>query len=99
MNALCAVHDVAVNSIGPSPSYDDDGIRYVGISANLTGTIANIHNLLFATESATPILLVKSAKFFALRNAANSQVPAVEPQIGIQLTIFGALDPNTDEKT
>ena len=92
INAYVQQPQVIVQSSGPATSFEQDGIRYVGINLALSGTNEGIHKTLLNIESSTPLLLVKSARFSSLVTGGGLS-PEIEPKINLQLAVFGSKDP------
>lgn len=97
LNALARKNNVTVFSVGPGKIFEANGVRYIGIRANLGGSVAGIHNMLFTLESSVPVLFVRSASFTAPANSRNT-LGKSEPNLQTQFTIYGAIDPLAKEQ-
>ncbi|MDA4848842.1 type II secretion system protein GspM [Hoeflea poritis] len=85
-----------VISVGNAPDLGRDNLTYVGLQANVTGTIASLQKTLFALETAKPVLFVtkltvRSTDQMALR------APVAEPVLVAQIRLYGALKPESEE--
>ncbi len=96
LSSLASRHGVEISSVAAATSYENDGIRYVGISTNLSGDIAAIHNTIFAIENSVPTLFVMTARLSAARRKGQTASDK-KPMLQVRLSIFGASDPNLAE--
>ncbi len=97
LNALARKNNVTVFSVGPGKIFETNGVRYIGIRANLGGSVAGIHNMLFTLESSVPVLFVRSASFTAPANGRNISGKS-ESNLQTEFTIYGAIDPFAQEQ-
>lgn len=83
-------------AVGPVAAFESEGIRYVGITANVSGSHAELSNLIFELETSTPPLLIRSAKLSARQLLSSSSI-VEEQNLQAQLAVFGAVDPKGSE--
>lgn len=92
LGALSSRNRADVISVAAAPSYEANGVRYIGIKVSLGGTISAIHNVVFAIENSVPALVIDSARLSSQRSSRRRVAEQTEPKINAQLTVFGAVD-------
>ncbi|MFN7089156.1 MAG: type II secretion system protein GspM [Allorhizobium sp.] len=95
LSSLASIEAATVLSSGGISSLEMDGVRYVGLRANLQGTLKSIHGTLLQLETSKPYLIVRDMTVRAI-NAGNLASPL---EISVQVSFFGALDPTTTRKS
>jgi len=60
----------------------------------ITGTLENVHKVIFSLETATPPLLIKK---LAIQSAPQRN-RKTEPKMSLNLNIFGALSPENQQQ-
>lgn len=89
LNSLAGSAMVTVLSSGGIPSVELDGVRYVGIRANMQGSLKAIHGALLQLETGKPYLIVREMVVHVV-NQGRSPGPV---ELSVQLSFLGALDP------
>lgn len=79
-------------SVSNVPELEIDGARYVGIRADLSGTVDAVHNAIFAIETSKPLIIREASIWLS----GPDQLPGATqaPQISAQIRIYGALRPD-----
>ncbi|MBZ9768412.1 type II secretion system protein M [Mesorhizobium sp. CA6] len=92
LNAIAASNKVVVLSAGNAPALNEDGVAYLGLRANVSGTLEGVHGLMLGLETTLPVLFVREATL-RVTNVAPSEAPNVEPEIFAEVLFYGALPP------
>ncbi len=87
---------VSVISVGNAPDFERDAISYAGLQANMSGTIANLHNTLLTLESSSPLLFITQLTIRSTDPLATRE-PVAEPVLMTQLRLYGAIRPVSEE--
>lgn len=84
--------DANLLSVSNVPDVEIDGARYVGIRADLAGTVDAIHNAIFAMETSKPLIIREASIWLS----GPDQMPGatLAPQISAQIRVYGALRPD-----
>lgn len=90
-STLASAQGANLLSTSNGPEISIDGVRYLGIDIDLSGTVETVHNTVFALEMARP-LIVRSASFW-LSGAPQGPDTTQPPELTAQLQVFGALQP------
>lgn len=98
LNSIAQTNQVDISSIGPSPSFEKDEVRYVGVTTVFVGRNANLQNVLMEIESTVPRLLIQKFRMSSLRQQSFDP-PETETGIRAELTVYGAIDPEAEEQT
>lgn len=94
LSTAATANKVVVLSAGNAPMVTEAGISYVGLRANLSGSLEGIHNTVLALESSLPVLFIREA---VLRStvpgpqAANARTP----DLFAEILFYGALRSGT----
>ncbi|QPC90772.1 type II secretion system protein GspM [Mesorhizobium sp. INR15] len=98
LNAIAASNGVTVLSAGNAPVLNEDGVAYLGLRANVSGTLEGVHGFMLSLETTLPILFIRETTLRAT-NVAPSQVPTVAPEIFAEVLLYGALQSGTSAAT
>ncbi|TPM32791.1 type II secretion system protein GspM [Mesorhizobium sp. B2-3-4] len=90
LNAIAAANKVVVLSAGNAPALNEDGVAYLGLRANVSGTLEGVHGFMLSLETTLPVLFVREATL-RVTNVAPSEAPNVEPEIFAEVLFYGAL--------
>ena len=84
--------DANLLSVSNVPDVEIDGARYVGIRADLAGTVDAVHNAIFAMETSKPLIIREASIWLS----GPDQMPGatLAPQISAQIRVYGALRPD-----
>ncbi len=93
LTAMAATNQSVLISVGNTPIAERDGTRYAGIRANITGTNEAIVDTLYAIETTTPFLTVRSARLNPVDSGANAAAQQNAPELFLQVQFEGALLP------
>jgi len=61
LNSIAAANGVTVLSAGNAPALSETGVDFIGLRANLSGSLEGIHNAIFAIETTLPVLFIREA--------------------------------------
>ncbi|MDX8525886.1 type II secretion system protein GspM [Mesorhizobium sp. MSK_1335] len=92
LNAIAAANKVVVLSAGNAPALNEDGVAYLGLRANVSGTLEGVHGFMLSLETTLPVLFVREATL-RVTNVVPSEAPNVEPEIFAEVLFYGALPP------
>lgn len=92
-NAIVTAQGANLISVSNSPAIESDGVSYLGIDIDLSGTVEAVHNTVFALESAKPFI-VRSASFW-LSGPPQEPGATQPPELTAQLHVFGVVRPET----
>ncbi len=92
LTAMATANDAVLISVGNTPIAERAGTRYAGIRANITGTNEAIVGTLYAIETTTPFLTVRSARLNPVDLNANVDRQKA-PELFLQVQFEGALLP------
>ncbi|CDX21252.1 General secretion pathway protein M [Mesorhizobium plurifarium] len=92
LNAMASANKVVVLSAGNAPALTEDGVAYLGLRANVSGTLEGVHGFMLSLETTLPVLFVREATL-RVTNVAPSEAPNVEPEIFAEVLFYGALPP------
>jgi len=92
LNAIAASNEVSVLSAGNAPALTEDGVSYLGLRANVSGTLEGVHGFLLSLETTLPVLFVREATI-RTTNPLASQNGA--PEIFAEVLFYGALQPTS----
>ncbi|PBC08186.1 type II secretion system protein GspM [Mesorhizobium sp. WSM3859] len=92
LNAMAASNKLVVLSAGNAPALNEDGVAYLGLRANVSGTVEGVHGLMLSLETTLPVLFVREATL-RVTNVVPSETPNVEPEIFGEVLFYGALPP------
>lgn len=92
LTAMVGERNVNLLSTSNVPDLEIDGARYVGIRADLSGTVDAVHNAIFAIETSRPLIIREASIWLS----GPDQLPGATeaPQISAQVRIYGALRPD-----
>ncbi|MFK0693141.1 type II secretion system protein GspM [Mesorhizobium sp. IMUNJ 23033] len=90
LNAIAATNRVTVLSAGNAPALSEAGVDYIGLRANLSGPLENIHNAILTIETSLPVLFIHEA---TLRTTDTG--PAAgrkgDPELFAEILFYGPL--------
>ncbi len=89
---MASEQKVNVISVGNAPDFTKGGIAYVGLQANVSGTIEGLHHTFLALESAQPLLFLTKLTVRST-GGISDQAPTSNPVLIAQLRLYGALQP------
>lgn len=92
LNAMAASNGVTVLSAGNAPGLIEDGVAYLGLRANVSGSLESVHGFLLSLETTLPVLFVREATL-RTTNISPSASPTSPPEIFAELLFYGALQP------
>ena len=92
LNAMAASNKVVVLSAGNAPALNEDGVAYLGLRADVSGTLEGVHGFMLSLETTLPVLFIREATL-RVTNVAPSESPNVEPEIFAEVLFYGALPP------
>lgn len=81
---------VTVLSAGNVPTLTEQGVVYVGLRANISGSLENIHGLILNLETTVPVLVIREATLTATGNSSNLPQNS-STEISAQLLFYGVL--------
>lgn len=90
LNTIAASNKVTVLSAGNAPVLNEDGVAYLGLRANLSGTLEGVHGFMLSLETTLPILFIRET-MLRPTNIAPSETANVEPEIFAEVLFYGAL--------
>jgi hypothetical protein len=91
LTEIVSARNANLTSVSNVPELDLNGARYIGIRADLTGTMEAIHDTIFAIESSGPILIRDASIWLSGYEQAAETTQA--PEISAQIRIYGAPRP------
>ncbi|TPM16329.1 type II secretion system protein GspM [Mesorhizobium sp. B2-3-5] len=94
LNAIAASNGVTVLSAGNAPALNEDGVAYLGLRANVSGTLESVHGFMFSLETTLPVLLIRETTL-RTTNVAPSAASKVAPEIFAEVLFYGALQSGT----
>lgn len=90
LSEAAAATSVMVLSAGNAPTLNEKGVVYVGLRANISGPLENIHGLLLNLETTLPVLFIREATLTT--TGSNPDMPeANSSDISAQLLFYGVL--------
>jgi hypothetical protein len=92
LTEIVSARNASLTSVSNVPELDLNGARYIGIRADLTGTMEAIHDTIFAIESSGP-MLIRDASIWLSGYEQTSEATQA-PEISAQIRIYGALRPD-----
>lgn len=92
LNRIAAAHGVEVMSVGNAPQVEQDGMRFAGLRANLSGASEGIYGTILAIESARPYLIVRQAQLHSTLGSQQA-AHAGPAELVLQIQFYGALPP------
>ncbi|MCV3243105.1 type II secretion system protein GspM [Mesorhizobium sp. ZC-5] len=89
LTAMVGERNVNLLSASNVPDLNIDGARYVGIRADLSGTVDAVHNAIFAIETSKPLIIREASIWLS----GPDQLPGATqaPHISVQIRLYGAL--------
>lgn len=92
INTVVSEQKASLLSVSNVPDVEIDGARYVGIRADLAGTVDAVHNAIFAMETSKPLIIREASIWLS----GPDQIPGatLAPQISAQIRVYGALRPD-----
>lgn len=94
VNASAASQNVMVASVGNTLVLMIDGVRYVGVRADLQGTLTALNNTLFELETAQPPLIIREATMRST-NVMGSEGLTAPLELAAEIVVYGATRPQT----
>lgn len=88
---IAARHGVAVVFSDGAPPLAENDLRYVGLRANLSGSIESIQAALFALETSLPALFMRKVALRATGQPGRQQGPQ---ELFAELVFYGAVRPD-----
>lgn len=93
VNEITGRHGATVLSVSNAPAREIDGASYIGIRADLAGTIDVVHSALVEIETTRPYFLVREATIWTTGDTRS--IDMIEaPEILAQLRIYVPLAPD-----
>lgn len=92
VNALAGTSGAIVTSISGTPRSDFEGATYVGVRADVEGSLQAVHELVRQVEISQPPLIIRQASL-RTTNAISQGILAEPLQLAGQFLILGAIDP------
>ncbi|MFD9901603.1 type II secretion system protein GspM [Mesorhizobium sp. UC74_2] len=90
LSEAASAANVTVLSAGNAPTLNEQGVVYVGLRANISGALENIHGLLRNLETTMPVLFIREATLTA--TGGNPDMPQANAnEISAQLLFYGVL--------
>ncbi|MCC2613768.1 type II secretion system protein GspM [Neorhizobium sp. Rsf11] len=92
INTVASATGATVASISGTPQIEIDGATYIGVRADLEGSLQAFHDVVRQLETSEPPLIIRQASI----HSTNMLVQGVlsEPlQLAGQIMIYGAIDP------
>lgn len=93
LNAMAASNGVTVLSAGNAPALNEDGVAYLGLRANVSGSLESVHGFLLSLETTLPVLFVREASL-RTTNISPSATSTGAPEIFAEVLFYGALQPS-----
>ena len=90
LNSLAAMQSALVISVGNVPALAIDGVQYIGVRADLQGSMEALYNTIFELETSTPPLLIREATIRSTGNPGDALSGPVE--LVAQITLYGAIE-------
>ncbi|TGQ73015.1 general secretion pathway protein GspM [Mesorhizobium sp. M00.F.Ca.ET.186.01.1.1] len=90
LNAIATSNKVVVLSAGNAPALNENGVAYLGLRANVSGTLEGVHGFMLSLETTLPVLFIRETTL-RVTNVAPSEAPNVEPEIFAEVLFYGAL--------
>lgn len=90
MGNLAAAHGAILISAGNAPEQVVDGVRHLGLRADITGTVEAVHGVIRDCETSIPPLIVRKLAIWVSTPGEAGMTPT---QLTAQLHLQGALDP------
>tara|TARA_R110000744_G_scaffold70754_4_gene142856 strand:+ start:332 stop:931 length:600 start_codon:yes stop_codon:yes gene_type:complete len=90
---IAGAQKVNVISVGDAPEFIKSEVIYIGLQANVSGTIESLHRAFLALESAQPLLFITRLTVRST-GGLSQQASISEPVLIAQLRLYGALRPN-----
>ena len=92
LSMMAANHNVEVMSVGNAPLLEQDGMRFAGLRANISGNNQGIQSLIFEIEAAKPYLIIRQAQLHSTVSSQQAPRPGQE-ELVLQVQFYGALPP------
>ncbi|WP_054310113.1 type II secretion system protein GspM [Mesorhizobium sp. 1M-11] len=90
LSEAAATTGITVLSAGNAPTINEQGVVYVGLRANVSGSLENVHGLILNLETTLPVLFIREATLTATgSNMVTAQTSSTE--ISAQLMFYGVL--------
>jgi len=87
LESMAASHSATLSSVAPLALRKSGDVDLVGIEVTISGTLENVHKVIFSLESATPPLLINDLRV----QSAPQQNRKSDPKLALKLNLFGAL--------
>ena len=92
LNSIAAAQNATLQSVSNLPELEIDGARFIGMRADLSGTVEAVHNTVFAIETVKPLVIRDTSIWLS---GADQGIGATQaPEISTQIRIYGALSPD-----
>lgn len=89
VDGMARANNVSISSVTNLPVKVQAGVELVGLKLVIIGPLEKVHKVIFGIETANPPLLVGDMAIQGVR----SQSKLVEPNIAVNIDIFGAKRP------
>lgn len=94
LGLMAETHEVKLQSVGNAPPLEQEGMRYAGLRANVSGTNEAIQGLIYEIETTRPYLIIRQAQLHS--TLTSQQGPRRGPEeLVLQVQFYGALPPDT----
>lgn len=91
LGAISSAQHASLLSVGNVPDIEINGSRYIGVRADLSGTIEAIYNSIVAIETLAPVFVSEASIW---RSSVGQTARATQaPEISAQIHVYGALSP------
>ena len=80
-------------SVGNVPDLEMAGVRYVGMRADLSGTVETIYNAVLAIETARAVFISEASVWQSGGGQTKGEIIRA-PEISAQVHVYGALNPD-----
>lgn len=98
LNSIAAATGATVVSAGGIPTTEKNGVRFIGIRANIQGTMNAIHKLIVELETGKPYVAIKDITVRGTNVNANGRL-AAPVELSVQISFSGALNPTDQSST
>ncbi|MCR4265791.1 type II secretion system protein GspM [Nitratireductor sp. ZSWI3] len=93
LNEIASARGATILSVSNVPLRRIDETAYIGVRADLTGTVDAVHNTIFEIETTKPAFIIREASIWTSGNAQTA-TPLTPPELSAQLRIYVPLRPD-----
>ncbi len=91
LSTVSAASGAVISSVAGVPQLTLDDVNYVGLKADIEGSLEAVHEMFRQLELSLPPLVVRQAHFHGMSEAGEAASQPV--QVSVQLTVLAPVDP------